>query len=146
MMAFTVCIALLAVLLWGHEHADSSQLDLLAVVWGTTLGLALTHWFALTLSVRLVRDPSFKYSASEMLLAQTAMVTLVAVTASIVVLALSAKYERFGAQVTAAVFLGALVGIESRAAGGSLRRTVGLVVFSLAIGLAIAVVKRFVVK
>jgi len=146
MMAFTVCIALLAVLVWGHEHAEDSQLDLLAIVWGTTLGLALTHWFALILSVRLVADPNFSVKASEMLIAQTLMAVLVASVASVVVLVLSPAYERLGARVTAALFLGALVGVESRAGGASMRRTIAFVVVALTIGLTIAIVKGRVGK
>jgi hypothetical protein len=144
MMAFTVCIALLAALSWGGEHTAHSQFSVLAIVWGTTLGLALTHWFALTLSVRLVGDPSFKYSASEMLVAQSLMAVFVATAASVVVLVLAPDYERFGARITAALFLGALVGVESRAGGSSLRRTLGFVVGALVIGLTIATLKWFV--
>lgn len=144
MMAFTVCIALLAVLVWGDEDVSRSERELLAIVWGTTLGLALTHWFALTLAVRLVDDPSFRYSAVEMLLAQTLMVLLVAATTSAVVVVVSPTYERFGAMVTAALFLGSLVGVESRAGGTSRGRTVGLVVVVVSVGLAIATVKRFI--
>ena len=37
------------------EH--SANLDVFAVVWGTTVGLALAHWFAFVFAVRLV-DPT----------------------------------------------------------------------------------------
>ena len=141
MMAFTVCIALLAALSYGDDDAAHSEFGVLAVVWGTTVGLSLTQWFALTLSVWLVRDASFRYSPVEMLVAQLAMALLVAVAATVVVLPLPHDYERLGARITAAVFLGVLVGIESRAGGWSVRRTVGFVVGALAIGLAIATLK-----
>ena len=68
MMGFTVCIALLAALSYGDDHAPHSELGVLAIVWGATIGLALTHWFAFMLSVRLVDDPGFSYSPLEMAL------------------------------------------------------------------------------
>ena len=142
-MAFTVCIALLAALTYGDDHAPHSELDVLVVVWGTTIGLALTHWFALTLSVRLVDDPTFLYEPVEMLFVQLAMAVLVASVATVTVLALSDDFDRLGARVTAALFLGALVGVESRAGGSSWRRSAVLVLVALAIGLTIATVKWF---
>ncbi len=144
MMAFTICIALIAALSYGSDHAPHSGLDVLVIVWGTTFGLALTHWFALTLSVRLVDDPNFKYSPFEMLFVQTGMAALVAATATVAVLVLSEDFNRLGARVTAVLFLGFLVGVESRAGGSSPRRVLGFVVAALAIGLTIATVKWFV--
>ena len=140
MMAFTVCIALLAALSYGDDDAARSELGVLAVVWGTTVGLSLTQWFALTLSIWLVRDQSFRYSPVEMLVAQLAMALLVARRDR----RRAAAAERLRAPrspITAAVFLGVLVGIESRAGGWSARRTLGFVIGALAIGLAIATLK-----
>lgn len=144
MMAFTVCIALLAALTYGDDHAAHSGLDVLAIVWGTTIGLALTHWFALTLSVRLVDDPSFSYSPLEMLFAQLVLPLLVAAVATVAVLALSEDFNRLGARITAASFLGVLVGVESRAGGSSWRRSSGFALGALVIGLTIATVKWFI--
>ena len=144
MMAFTICIALLAALSYGRDNAPHTQLDVLVIVWGTTFGLALTHWFALTLSVRLVQDPSFRYSPSEMLVVQTMMAVLVATTATVAVLVVSEDFERLGARITAALFLGLLVGIESRASGSSRRRALGFMVAALCIGVSVAAAKWFI--
>ena len=140
MMAFTVCIALLAALSYGDDDAAHSHLDVLAIVWGTTVGLALTHWFALTLSVWLVRDLHLQRTL-EMLVAHLAMAFLVAIVATMVVLPLSEDFDRLGARLAAALFLGVLVGVESRAGGSSARRSIGLAGVALAIGLAIATLK-----
>jgi hypothetical protein len=144
MMAFTVCIALLAALSAGSDHQPHSRSDVLVIVWGTTLGLALTHWFALTLSVRLVDDPTFTYSPIEMLGAQVLMALLVAIVASSVVLVLSADFDRLGARMTAAVFLGGLVGAESRAGGTPAPRAAAYGVGALAVAITIATLKWFV--
>lgn len=141
MMGFTVCIALLAALSFGDDHSPHSELDVLAIVWGTTIGLALTHWFALMLSVRLVDDPSFSYSPLEMLFAQLAMALLVAAVATASVVVLSEDFDRLGARVTAALFLGVLVAVESRAGGSSWPRSSGFAFGALAIGVTIATVK-----
>lgn len=57
MMGIYVSVALLAALSAGNDFASHTNLDVLVVVWGTTIGLAIAHWFALSLSIRLVRDP-----------------------------------------------------------------------------------------
>lgn len=144
MMAFTVCIALLAALSYGDDHAAHSKLDVLVIVWGTTIVLALTQWFALTLSVRLVGDPGFPYSPLDMLVAQVVMAVLVAAAATAAVLALSEDFDRLGARITAALFLGALVGVESRAGGSSWRRSSGFAIGALLIAFSIATVKWFI--
>ena len=141
MMAFTACIALLAALSYGDDDVAHSKLDVLVIVWGTTFGLTLTQWFALTLSVRLVHDPRVTYSPAEMLVAQLVMAVLVAAAATIVVLVLSPEFDRLGARITAALFLGVLVGVESRAGGASLRRSLAFAGGALAVGVAIATVK-----
>lgn len=146
MMGFTVCIALLAALTAGSDDSPHSKLDVLAIVWGTTVGLAITHWFALILSVRLVKDPTFVYKPREMLYAQTAMALLVATTASAIVLVVSTDVDRLGARLTAALFLAVLVGIESRAGGTSRRRAVGMAAGALTVGTTIAFAKQFFVS
>ena len=144
MMAITVCVALLAALSFGDDHTPHSQFDVLLVVWGTTIGLALTHWFALLLSVHLVRDTTFTNRPGEMLVAHLAMAVLVAAAATTAVLILTADFERLGARVTAALFLGGLVSIESRARGSSWPRTALIAVGAIAIGSAIAAAKWYV--
>jgi hypothetical protein len=54
MMGLYVSLTLLAVLLTGNDLEEHTKLDVLWIVWGTTIGLAIAHWFALVLSVRLV--------------------------------------------------------------------------------------------
>lgn len=142
-MAFTVCIALLAALTYGDDHDPHSKLDVLVIVWGTTIGLALTHWFALELSIRLIDDPTYAYKPLDLLVAHLAMAFLVALVASVTVLALSDDFDRLGARVTAATFLGALVAVESRAGGSTWRRSAVLTVVALGIGVTIATVKWY---
>ena len=58
MMALTMCLVLLAALTAGNDHEPHSKLAVLSIVWATSVGLVLTHCFALLLAARLVRDPA----------------------------------------------------------------------------------------
>jgi hypothetical protein len=144
MMGLTVAVALLAALTAGDDLAPHSKLDVLAIVWGTTLGLALTHWFALLVSARLVRDPNLQYSPLELLISQTGMAVVVAVFASFVVLLVSGEIDRLGARVTAAVFIGLLVGLESKVGGSPASRALLLSAAAMVAALTIATVKWFI--
>jgi len=137
MMALTVCLVLLAALTAGDDHEPHSKWDVLWVVWATTVGLVLTHCFALLLASRLVRDPAYTVNLGTVLGIQLA----IALATTVVVLAAEVKFDRFGGRASAAVFLGLIVGAESRR-GGSSRSTAALWgVVATATGLLIAAAK-----
>jgi membrane-anchored protein YejM (alkaline phosphatase superfamily) len=144
MMGITVCIVLLVALTTGSDKDPHSRLDVLTIVWATTIALALTHWFAVLLSMVLVDDPSLKYTRFELLVAQLGIAVIVAIVGSIVVLVVPQAYDRFGARMTAAVCLGLLVGIETRRGGRSVRQAVAFAAIALVIGSAIAYVKLLI--
>lgn len=143
MMGLYVSITLLAVLLTGNDLEDHTKLDVLWIVWGTTIGLAIAHWFAMVLSVRLVRDPHVHHTPIEMLLSQLLMSVLLAVAASAVVIALPERFDRLGARMTAATFIGAIVYLESRVSGRSARRAWSLALSVLGIAYSIAALKWY---
>lgn len=144
MMGLTVCVALLVALVAGNDHEPHSKFDVIAIVWATTVGLVVTHSFALALSVRLVEDPTFVIRPWLLLAVQLVMATMVALTASVVVLLTSADLDRLGARVSAALFLGLLVGAETRAGGSSWARTLGWGFGAIAAALALATGKWFI--
>lgn len=144
MMGITVCIVLLAALTAGSDSDPHSRLDVLAIVWATTFALALTHWFAVSLSMTLVNDPSVRYTRFELLVAQLGIAVIVAIAASIVVVLVSRTYDRFGARMTAAVCLGVLVGTEARGGGRSVKQAVAYAAVALVIAASIAYVKLIV--
>lgn len=139
-MGLTVCLALLGALIAGSDHEPHSKFDLIVIVWVTTVGLVLTHAFALMLAVWLVKDPTYTIKPALLLGVQLAMASLIALTATVVALLASSDYDRLGARMSAAVFIGLLVGIELRAHGSSPARSVGwgLVSMAAAVGLATA--------
>lgn len=147
MMGFYVAVALIATLTTtGNDHAPHSQAGVIGVVWGTTVGLALAHWFAVLLSARVVKDPDLHHTPAEMLFSQLVMAVGVATVATLVILVLSPDLERFGARLTAALFIAGLVAFESRAQGRTWGRAVTYGLVALAVGLVIAAFKLFVGK
>jgi len=143
MMGVTVCIVMLASLMVGSDAEPHSRGEVLLIVWATTLGLTLTHWFAVTLSARLVRDPAFVHSPGQLLLVQMSMALAVTAIATLVVLLAPPELDRFGARVTAAVFLACLVGVESRASGASWWRAASFAAVALVLGVGIASLKWY---
>ena len=141
MMALTVCLVLLAALTAGNDHEPHSKWDVLSIVWATTVGLVLTHCFALLLAARLVRDPAYTVDLGTVLAIQLAIALVIALATTVVVLTAEGDFDRFGARASAAVFLGLIVGAESRRGGssGSLAALWGVV--AAATGLIIAAAK-----
>jgi hypothetical protein len=146
MMGFYVAVALLAALTAGSDSAEHTQLEVLGVVWGTTVGLAIAHWFAMILSARVVHDPDLHHTPMEMLFSQLVMAVGVAVIATIVVAVLSDDLERLGARITAAVFIAGLVGFELRASGARRGKAAALGLIALVVGVTIATVKWLLSK
>ena len=92
-MALYVAICLLAALSAVSEHAASDQLDAFKIVWGTTVGLAVAHWFAFRVSARLVASGTIRRHDAEAVGAQLAGAAAVALLATIPVLFLPRSVE-----------------------------------------------------
>lgn len=60
-MALYVAVCLLAALTALSEHADRELVEVLGIVWGSTIGLALAHWFAFRMSARLVESGAVRH-------------------------------------------------------------------------------------
>ena len=141
MMALTVCLVLLAALTAGNDHEPHSKLAVLSIVWATTVGLVLTHCFALLLAARLVRDPAYAIDLGTLLGIQLTIALVIALATTVVVLAATRDFDRFGAGASAAVFLGLIVGAESRRGGSSRSLAALWGVVAAATGLIIAAAK-----
>jgi hypothetical protein len=139
-MGIYVSIVLFSALTVGNDHGEQDQFVVLPIIWGTTLGLALAHWFALTLADWLEHEPS-EHPIGWMLFGETAVAIAIALLATVAVLLLPDEYERLGARWTTSLFIGGLV-YEARRSGGVSRRAAFLsaVIALLAAG-AIAYIK-----
>ena len=83
MMGFYVGITLFAALTLGRDHAGQPQGEVLDVVWGTTVRLALAHWFAVAVSARIVPNPDDHHTPVEEFSSRLVMALIVAVTATV---------------------------------------------------------------
>ncbi|HYO18742.1 MAG TPA: hypothetical protein VES02_08780 [Dermatophilaceae bacterium] len=144
MMALTVFLVLLAALTAGNDHEPHSKLAVLSIVWATTVGLVLTHCFALLsqLGWSVIRPTPSNSGLCWGI--QLAIALVIALATTVVVLTAEGEFDRFGARASAAVFLGLIVGAESRRGGSSRSLAALWGVIAAATGLIIAAAKRVV--
>jgi hypothetical protein len=91
--ALYVAICLLAVLIALADRPDRAHLSAFKLIWGTTIGLALAHWFAFRVSARLVGAGTFGRRDAEAAAAQLVGALAVAVLATVPVVVLPAGSE-----------------------------------------------------
>jgi hypothetical protein len=139
-MGLYVSITLLAAL--TVTGAAASHLDVIAIIWGTTLGLAVAHWFAFDLALRLV-DPKGEHRyLNRDLWAALLAALLVGAVATVPVLLLPDDLELAGARVGTAACIGVVTYNETRTYGASRGRALAAAGIALAIGLTVAGVKH----
>jgi hypothetical protein len=144
-MALYVAICLLAALSAVSEHAAAQQVDTFKIVWGTTVGLAIAHWFAFRVSARLVASGTVRRVDAKIAVAQVAGALAVAVLATVPVVIFSETAELDVTRLVLAVFV-ALVGYAvARGAGASVRRSLVYGGAILVIATVVALVKNTLV-
>ncbi|MFQ1002645.1 hypothetical protein [Modestobacter sp. SSW1-42] len=141
MTAFYLGLTLLVALNVAPDDVPPPLPELLLVIWGSTVGLAVAHWFALTLAGLLVRDASLHRTPGELLFSQVVMAVVLASVASAVVVLSPDPAEVPTARMSVAVFIGALVTVEARTSGEPLWRAVSVGCAALGVALALATVK-----
>ena len=141
-MALYVAICLLAALAVASQSELEHDTTVLKVIWGTTLGLALAHWFAFRLSSRLVAAGSIQRADAEIAAAQLAGSTVVAVLATVPAVALDGEAELSVTRWVVAGFI-ALVGFfVARSSGDSKVRSAVYASATTAAAVAIVVIKN----
>jgi hypothetical protein len=138
-MALYVAICLMAALLAIPETAIEHS-NVLGLIWGITLGLALAHWFAFRVSARMVGSGSIHSSDLQLVAAQLLAAAGVAFVASMTALVLPDAVEFEGAELLLAGLI-ALIGFGV-ARGASRFRAVVYAVLVLVGAVAIAVLKN----
>jgi hypothetical protein len=136
-MALYVTICLLAALT-ALENVVAVPGQVLGLVWGTTIGLALAHLFAFRIAGRLVHDGRFPKGDPVIASIQLAAAAAVAVFVSIPVLIAPPANELDWARYTCAGIIGVVGYGVARGGGQSRMRAVlfGLGVLALAIVVA----------
>jgi hypothetical protein len=115
--------------------------ELLAIVWGTALGLALAHWFAFGVAAHGFRGDRPTGHDVRVGLVQVGAAIAVAAVSSLPVLLLSRAEARDTTGDVPAVIIGALAYVLARAAGNSRLAAAFLAVTALALGVLVALVK-----
>src|SRR4051794_41961650 len=111
MMAFYLGITLLVALSVSKDSVPPPMPELLLIIWGTTIGLGVAHWFALGLSAYLVDDPGLHHSPRQMLFSQVVMAVILAVVAAVTgLVAPPVPGGLFSGRVAGAVVVGGPVG------------------------------------
>lgn len=140
-MALYVAICLLAALIAVSDDAVS-HVDTFAIVWGTTVGLAVAHWFAFRVSARLVASGVVRRHDAEAAGAQVAGAAVVAVLATVPILLLSRSIELEVVRYVLAIFIAVVGYAVARAGGATTVRSIAYAACVLVIAVLVAVTKN----
>ena len=92
-MALYVAVCLLAALIALGDRAEEHHVRAIALVWGTTIGLALAHLFAFRVAARWISGGTLGDRDSAAALAQLAGAAFVAVLATVPIAVFGASIE-----------------------------------------------------
>ena len=139
-MGLYVSITLLAALAVTGDGNGSE--DVLAIVWGTTIGLALAHWFAFDLVARLVDPHPQPSHVTRELMFELLGAFAVAVLATITLVLAPEHLEREAVRFVMVGAIGTATLIEARAYGASWRRAIGAGAIALVLAALVAGAKH----
>ena len=138
-MALYVAICLLAALAAVPE--SSVEDHVVKIVWGSTIGLALAHWFAFRVSARLVAQGTVRRHDALTALAQLLGAVAVAVVTTIAVLIVPASVEVEVVELVLACFIGLVGFAVSRSGGAGHGRSIVYGAFLLVVAAMVVLVK-----
>ena len=141
-MALYVAICVLAALTAVSDEA-TTELRVLAIVWGTTIGLALAHWFAFNVSSRLVREGTVRRRETEIALAEISGAAAVAIVATVPVLLLPKPIEYGVVRFVLALFIGVVAYEVARSSGADRVRSTMYALSVLFVAMVVVVIKNF---
>jgi len=124
----------------GHVSGPG-RAELLAIVWGTALGLALAHWFAFQVAAPAFRGEHTSRHDVRVGLAQVSGAVVVAVASSLPIVFLSDLRAQETTRDLPAVLIGIVGYLLARRTGKSRRTAVFYGVTALAVGVLVALVK-----
>jgi hypothetical protein len=141
-MALYVAICVLAALTAVSDE-DTSELRAFEIVWGTTVGLWLAHWFAFNVSSRLVTEGRLRRQQTEIALAQLSGAVAVAIVATAPILLLPKSIEYQVVRFVLAFFIG-VVGYEvAHSSGAGRGRSVVYALAVFVVANIVVVIKNF---
>jgi hypothetical protein len=119
-------------------EALSGNIGVLAIVWGTTVGLVPPHWFAFHLASRLIDPEAPRHHLYRQLAVQIIAAASVGAVATLLVLVVPPESDHKAARYAAAGCIGGITLLHSRAYGRPWTHSVMAAVGALLIGLAVA--------
>jgi hypothetical protein len=137
-MALYVSVVLLAALVALEDGVTTADREMLGLIWGTTIGLALAHYFAFRVASRLVRGTTFHKRDGEIALAQLTGAAIVAALCTVPVVLLPDSSKNDYVRFELAILLG-IAGYAAGRTGGATRvrsLVTGLIVLVLGVGVA----------
>lgn len=140
-MVLYVCVVLMAAIAAFPAERWDDRLDLVAIVWGSAVGLALAHWWAFDAAARLYAGGELERHDGVRAMAEVVAALAVAVVATVPLLITSEERASGAAILTlAGVVTG--VGYSSSRRGGMRRRTAVIrAVLTMAVGVAVTAAK-----
>jgi hypothetical protein len=142
-----VLVAELAVLPAGRDHASEPVhgpvgWELVAIIWGTTIGLALAHYFAFQVATQGVGRARLRGQDLEEALGEVGGAAFIAALATIPVVVFPTDIEQEMVLIVLAFTVGVVGFLVERAGGRSRLTAFAFGAATLLVGLAIAVVKN----
>lgn len=144
-MALYLSIVLLAAFAALPSDSGIHGPTLVALIWGTTFGLAFAHWFAFRLTARLFGGGSANKTDVRIGVAQLTAAAIVAGLCTVPVVIFDDGYELRAVMFVPAIIVGAAGFLIYKSAGHSTIRSLALGGVVLLAGLAIAALKNFLV-
>jgi hypothetical protein len=141
-MGFYTFVTLFAALAIGDDDVAPPPSELFALIWISTVGLALAHWFAATIAIQLVGDEHGEHATVEYVLAHLILPFVAAASTSLVVLLAPDDVTLLSGRLTAAALLALLLGNELRRGGTSTARSLRLALLAFGCAAGIALLKR----
>jgi hypothetical protein len=129
----------------GHGGGDVTGpvgAELLAILWGTAIGLALAHWFAFRLAAPAFRGEHIDANETRVVLAQLAGAAFVAAVSSLPVLLFSEEREQEAVRYVPAILIGFVGYFVARRAGNSRAAAMVYGATGLALGVLVALLKH----
>jgi hypothetical protein len=119
-----------------------AESDLLAIIWGTAVGLAAAHWFAFRIAASGFRGQRPTRLDTWIGLAQVGAAAFVALLSSLPMLVASDVAARNSVAYIPATIIGVIGVLVARAGGRSWTRSIGYGVVALVGGIGVALLKQ----
>jgi hypothetical protein len=140
-----VLLATLEVLPAGHAAGGPTRgpvgAELVAILWGTTIGLALMHWFAFRVATRGIGEGVLRGQDFKEAMAQLAGAAVVAAAATVPVVLFQEEKEQEAVLILLALIVGGVGYLVERAAGRPRMTSAIFGVATLMVALAVVAAK-----